>query len=764
AVMGHCYEMEGAPPYIPFLEILQATARVTPPEDLREALGDSAPEVAKLMPELRRIFPDIASPLELRPEQERFFMFNGVQAFMGRAARAQPLLLTLEDLHWADEPTLLLLQHMAQRLQEMAVLIVGTYRDVELDVDRPLAAILEELLRRRLAYRLALKRLPESGVSAMMQALSGQDPPEALVDVVYSETEGNPFFVEEVFQHLAEEGKLFDAKGRWRSDLEVSELDVPEGVRLVIGRRLRRVSEECRRVLTTAAMIGRAFSFDLLEVLADADTDTLLDAIDDAERTHLITSVSETPGGTGTRPGEASFTFAHELIRQTLISGLSLPRRQRLHLRVAEALEQVYSHTLDEQAADLAHHLYQAGTASDPEKTVRYLTLAGKQAQRAAAFEDALRHFESALSLNEDRDRQKRADLLYQRGLALRSLDRWEEASSALREAVSAHEEVGDPETVGRICWEIADLLDWHQRWNEALETARRGLAAVGDQASPYRCRLLAQVGCIQSLLGDYSSGDAMITEALGMSQGLDDDRLSGETLMYQAVHKLSHFQHREAAEASLRGAELLRSADALWDLAAVLSFAQANLYFLGRLDEVATIGEELEPLAARVGHQGALLFAMRYRAWRDFLLTGDIASVEKFAGAEIESLLATGVAWASESYRLRGTARFCRGHWGQALEDLQEAERIEPADFTAGGAFGAVFSTMAHIGSGRAALTMLEERRVRLPQLGRTNTWGSWQMLEGVIDGLAGLGERRELASLYPLILGICDSGTMIV
>ena len=176
-------------------------------------------------------------------------------------------------------------------------------------------------------------------------------------------------------------------------------------------------------------MIGRAFSFDLLEALADADTDALLDAIDDAERTHLIASVSETPGGTGARPGEASFTFAHELIRQTLISGLSLPRRQRLHLRVAEAMEQVYSQTLDERAADLAHHLYQAGTASDPEKTVRYLTLAGKQAQRAAAFEDALRHFESALSLNEGRDRQKRADLLYQRGLALRSLARWGGAS-----------------------------------------------------------------------------------------------------------------------------------------------------------------------------------------------------------------------------------------------------------------------------------------------------------------------------------------------
>ena len=762
AFTGHCYEMEGAPPYIPFLEILQAAARVVPPEDLREALGDSAPEVAKLMPELRRMFPDIASPLELRAEQERFFMFNGVLVFMGRAARARPLLLTLEDLHWADEPTLLLLQHMAQRLREMPVLIVGTYRDVELDVDRPLAAILEELLRQRLAHRLALKRLPKASVSAMLQALSGQEPPATLVQAIYSETEGNPFFVEEVFQHLAEEGKLFDAKGRWRPDLEVSELDVPEGVRLVIGRRLRRVSEECRRVLTTAAMIGRAFSFDLLEALADADTDALLDAIDDAERTQLIASVSDTPGRAGARPGEASFTFAHELIRQTLISGLSLPRRQRLHLRVAEAMEQVYSQTLDERAADLAHHLYQAGTASDPEKTVRYLTLAGKQAQRAAAFEDALRHFESALSLNEGRDRQKRADLLYQRGLALRSLDRWEGASSALREALSAHEEVGDAEMVGRICWEIADLLDWHQRWDEALETSLRGLAAVGNEASPYRCRLLAQAGAIQSLIGEYSSGDDMVTEALDMAEGLGDSGLLGETLMYQAVHMISHHQHRESAEASLRSADLLRSAN-VWDSAAVLSFAQVNLFYLGRFDEVAAIGEELEPLAIRLGHRGALLFARRYRAYRDLMLTGDIDGAERFAEAEIESYLASGVAWVSGSYSFRGAARFWRGRWEQALEDIQEADSLEPDDFSAGNALGALFSAMAHIGSRGAALTMLKEKRSGLPRLGRTNTQGSWEMLAGVIEGLAVLGERRELATLYPVILELRDMGTII-
>ena len=452
ALTGHCYEMEGAPPYIPFVEILQATVRLVRPEALRDVLGDSAPEVAKLLPELRRLFPDIPPPLEMPPEQERRYLFNSILEYMERAARAQPLLLVLEDLHWGDDSTLLLLEHIAQRLGEMPALIVGTYRDVELDVGRPLARALEGLVRQRLAHDLALKRLPEAGVGAMLRALSGQEPPAPLVREVYRETEGNPFFVEEVFKHLSEEGKLFDEQGRWRSDLRIAELEVPRSVRLVIGRRLERVCEECRRVLTAAAVIGRGFSFELLEALGDpsassgqapsassgqapsaasgqgVEPDALLDAIDEAERAHLISSA---PDGR-----EACFTFAHELIRQTLLSGLSLPRRQRLHLRVAEAMERVYAHTLDEHTADLAHHLYQAGTAADPQRTVHYLALAGERAFGAAAFEDALRHYENALSLYPADDRQGRADLRYKRGLALRSLGRSEEALADWREAL----------------------------------------------------------------------------------------------------------------------------------------------------------------------------------------------------------------------------------------------------------------------------------------------------------------------------------------
>ncbi|MCP5118690.1 MAG: AAA family ATPase, partial [bacterium] len=200
---GHCYEGEGAAPYVPYVEMLEYSARVLPPGTFRHALGDAAPEVAKIMPELRRMFPDIGPGIELPPEQQRRFLFNAYREFVERGCRVTPLAVVFEDLHWADEPTLLLLQHITQTVGTMPMLLMGTYRDVELDVERPFAALLETLLRRGQATRISLKRLPVAGVEGMLESLTGKTPPPSLARVIFEETEGNPFFVGEVYRHLA---------------------------------------------------------------------------------------------------------------------------------------------------------------------------------------------------------------------------------------------------------------------------------------------------------------------------------------------------------------------------------------------------------------------------------------------------------------------------------------------------------------------------------------------------------------------------------
>jgi len=420
---GRCYELEGTPPFIPCVEIVQRSARVIPAAAFRSALGESAPEIAKLVPELRQQFTDIPAPLEVHPGQQRHFLFSNFLKFVARCTKVSPQVLLLDDLHWADESTLLLLQHVAQHIGQLAVLIVGTYRDVDLDVARPFAEMLETLTRQRLAQRVPLDRLTEVSVGRMLEALSGQAPPAAMTKVVYAETEGNPFFTEEVFHHLAEEGRLFDEQGAWRADLHVDDLAVPEGVRLVIGRRVKRLSEDARRVLTTAAVAGRSFDLQLLEMLSDAEGDVLLSALEEAEAAKLILTVSS--------GREVRWEFAHGLIRQTLESSLSLMRRQRVHLRVADAMEQVYGANVERHATDIAQHLYQAGVAADPDKTVRFLTLSGDQALESAAFDEALRRLTDALAIQEEHDAENQrsiSDLHFKRAHALTSVGRWEDA------------------------------------------------------------------------------------------------------------------------------------------------------------------------------------------------------------------------------------------------------------------------------------------------------------------------------------------------
>ena len=372
ALTGRCYEMGGAEPFIPFVELLEQCAERLPVAELRDALGDAAPEVARLLPELRKRFPDIPPPLEMQSEQRRRFLFKSVTDFFERAAHALALVVLLDDLQWADESTLLLLQHLAPHLEQMPMLMLGTYRDVELDLQRPFAQVLETLTRQRLAKRITVRRLPETSVREVLVALGWPSPPPALVESIFAGTEGNPFFVEEVFHHLAEEGVLFGDRepGAWRTDLDVDELQVPKGVRLVLARRLRRVGEETQRVLTAAAVVGRSFSLSLLEALGDVTGDTLLTALEEAEAAHLIVGV----GGRETR-----WEFSHALIRQTLAQMLSLPRRQQLHQRIAEAIEATTPDALETRAAELAHHLYQAGTAVDAGKTVSVLQRAAEQ-------------------------------------------------------------------------------------------------------------------------------------------------------------------------------------------------------------------------------------------------------------------------------------------------------------------------------------------------------------------------------------------------
>jgi predicted ATPase len=249
----------------------------------------------------------------------------------------------------------------------------------------------------------------------MLNALNLQRAPENLVNVMIDASQGNPFFIEELYCHLREEGRLFNADGQFRSDIKIDEIDVPENVRLVIGRLLERLNDNERRVLAAAAVIGRSFSFQLLTQISQIDVKELFTVLEKAQQMGIIIPSAEGP--------ERPFTFCPELVRHTLFASFSALRQQRLHVSIADAIEGLYPRVLNERAGDIADH--KTGSFADHQKLVHYLTLAGKAALRTTAFEEAGRGFGRALSLLTDADMKARADLLTSLAIAERGRKQW---------------------------------------------------------------------------------------------------------------------------------------------------------------------------------------------------------------------------------------------------------------------------------------------------------------------------------------------------
>jgi predicted ATPase len=488
-LMGRCYEGEQRRPYLPFEEIIEMALVDAPSaEQFRSVVGDNATELAQMAPALRRVFPDLPPSLEPPAQETRRYMFQSVTDTFLRAGRSVPLFLMVDDLQWADEASLALLIHLAHRVTRMRMVVAVTYRDIDLDHSSALATTLEELQRTGSIGQIRLRGLDEAEVAVMLRGLCLRNPPGRLVKIVFDETQGNPFFIEELYKYLVEEGKIFDSSGQFRLDVKVDEVDVPDKVRLVVGRRLDRLGKSGRQILMAAAVIGRRFGFKLLQtVLSHVDVDDLLTVIEAAERLGLIASSPVGP--------QPVFQFEHELIRQTLLADASPPRRQLLHLRVADAIERAYPEALSENAVAIAHHLSQAGSLVDGQRLVLHLQTAGKNALEASAYEEALSHFQAALSYQGVLDPAKKIDLLVSVEMAERGLERWDAALTHFDQALEIMIRSDDRTAIGSMFSEFAEALLSAGRYEEAAGVARRGLDHLQGDLSADRMRLLSVLG-----------------------------------------------------------------------------------------------------------------------------------------------------------------------------------------------------------------------------------------------------------------------------
>jgi tetratricopeptide (TPR) repeat protein len=740
ALAGHCYEMEGSPPYVPFAEHVEDAGRLLPRDTFRHVLGDEASEVARIMPELRRLFADIPPPTDLPPEQQRRYLFNAYREFAARLARLSPVVAIVEDLHWADGPTLLLLQHIAQVVAGVPMLIVGTYRDQEVALDAPLAATLEFLARQKIVTRMTLRRWSTDEVHRMLAALCRQEPPASLAPVIFEETEGNPFFVAEVFHHLAEEGALFDASGSFLQDLRVERLRVPDSVRLVVGRRLERLTAGARRVLTTGAVVGRGFALALLEDLeaADSGRDGVLDAIEEAERARLIESE---PSGRNPR-----YRFVHEIVRQTLIDAMSPRRRQRLHLRIAAGIERTFASALDSHAPALAYHLYNAGPDAPPEKTIHYLSVAAGRANAAAAHEEALDHLDKALALLETPVSPLAAGLLVPRANALQSLGRADEAIETFERALSVFDALGDVGHYVETCVPLLHLYTFALRPADMQSLVAR--AAEKAQGGP-----LGPRGVVLAMRAVCSSVGGMIDAALAdldelhtiPPQELPPSIVGFATML--EVHVRDEAGQMDLAEAVARRAtQMLESSAGYWREAIAYGLYEPPLY-RGNPIEAERLARESIQRSTRLGADELRQAAVRSLA--DIrLANGDLAGAEQVGREALsfsESIQGGGITFAVQT-TLAGTLHL-RDRSAEAVPLLQSAVR-RCLPFFAGYPDGLLALSLTVLGAPDADAA-IDAAMKWLPGAGRSRGLGSWHAVSLLVEALRHRNRRDEAARL---------------
>jgi DNA-binding CsgD family transcriptional regulator len=555
---GRCHEYQGAPPYWPWIQAIRAYARERDPEQLLAEMGSGAAYISQIAPDIQQQLPQVSPPATTEdPEQARFRLFDSVASFFKNASRQQTLVIVLDNLHWADKSSLLLLEFVAQELGESPLLVVGTYRDVDLSRQHPLFETLGELAREGRFQRVLLRGLSQEDVGQFIESATGIPPASGLVRAVYAQTEGNPFFIIEVVRWLAQEGELTSGPGNQRESWSVR---IPEGVREVIGRRLNRLSQQCNEALTIASVIGREFNLEQLGRLIEGlPEERLLESLEEALTARIIEEMPRLPG---------RYQFTHALTQQTLLEELSTTRRVRLHARIAEALEGLYDANAAEHAVELAYHFAEAEPVVGPEKLVKYSIMAGEQALAAFAWEEALQHFQRGLTAKgiplagtDPAWDSEAATLLFGLGRAqVATADRHQvdQAVASFSRAFEYYAEAGDVEhTV-----EIAERLVVRQfiavgmslGWSRIIDRAMELVPPDSHEAG----RLLAQRAWISGQdQAEYDAAQAAFERALAIAQRNGDVALEMRTLANATQVDFRNSSFRECIANGLRAIEL---------------------------------------------------------------------------------------------------------------------------------------------------------------------------------------------------------------
>lgn len=395
-LVGGCHDGEvGA--YAPFVEALNDWLRSTPANEVARVLGPEASVIGRLAPAVHGVLADVAAPADLGPDEAEARLHDAIGQTLARMTEHRPAVLVLDDLHWADAATVSLLRVVARKATAMPLLVVGTYRDTDLDRRHPLAEALPLLRREVEPTRLALHGLPAESVRELLERLADHEVPETFASMLAEQTDGNPFFLREMLIHLTDVGALRVEEGVWVASADIANA-IPEGVREVVGRRLSQLSETAQKLLGVGALFEVAFPLDVAADVAKIDENEALDAVDEALEAQIVL---------GTETFD-HYAFSHALFRQTLVGELNPSRQVRAHRAIAEALDKrlTGSPTPDE-AAILARHWSLSAAIPGAERGVPAALVLAQDATERYAHRDAVDAWSIALELLPEGDERE---------------------------------------------------------------------------------------------------------------------------------------------------------------------------------------------------------------------------------------------------------------------------------------------------------------------------------------------------------------------
>nr|WP_311527941.1 AAA family ATPase [uncultured Ralstonia sp.] len=552
ALWGRCNEEPGAPPYWPWQQLVRNWIASHDEESIRRALACGVAPLAEIVPDLADRLPDpvrdraVAAP-STEVAQARFRLFDAVNTFWQRAAQQCPLLLVLDNLHWADASSLRLLEFLAPDLGGSRILLLVTYRDVELSRQHPLSATLGELARQPRFERLRLGGLTRAETAHMMHLAGGATLAPALVDAIHAQTEGNPLFVGEMTRLLAQESSAGGAGCALR---------IPEGIKEVIGRRLNRLSASANKVLTAAAVIGRAFEFRLLTALADdVDEELCSAAIDEALQARVVEALRE--------PGH--YHFAHALFRETLYDEIPAPRRSRLHLKLARAIEMIHGDDPEPHLPALAYHHWAALPGGDAALAVDYAQRAARRADRQLAHEESARYCQMALQAMDagsGLSRETRCSLLNALGTAHSRAGDWLQATQTFKEAARLSAEYGNARELAHAALGF-ETASWAPGLpgGPAAELLREALAAQGSTDPVMSARLLSALARALIFSGEEEQATRVHEQAIAVARKAGDPATLADTLVATVSLRWQQERIAERIAASDEAYELARQA-----------------------------------------------------------------------------------------------------------------------------------------------------------------------------------------------------------